>query len=774
MRIPFLWLALGFSSGIIFYSAFHPALKILASLFLMGLPFLWMFRGQKIFIIFLVFLVFIAGMMATHRDEIRPSNAIENWTGLPLKEMRCEGNVSLEGIISNQPEIKIQGRKQTLSFILESKNLMCHKDKERQFFQVQGRVQVFLFQPSSRPDAGDRVRLWGKLEKPRPVINPGQFDYGSYLAQHRIYALFNGYGERSIRIIRTQDISFLWQALAKIQRAIAMRLEGLYQKDEAVLFKALILGTRKGLSSELRDDFIKTGTSHLLAISGLNIALVAGSLYFVFILLFFPQKWAAFFAFMVMLLQVAVAGFGIPVQRAGWMSGAGFLALIFERERQTLNAFFLAFFVILFFDTTSLINVSFQLSFLAVLSLILIIRHFDAHGRWTEFFSSSLAALVGTFPVVLYYFNVFSPVSILANLGAVPLFHMALLNVLVALFPIPLLGDVFAHIAHLFLQAALAWIHFCALPPWAFYLAPTPSFSLIGIYYLCLSAIIGLKTFYPQKKILIASLCSVWLFVFCLFFYSPTREGFKLTYFSAGKNELAAFHLNEKEHWLINTGRSFPSDQSEWILEPYFKKQGIKRLQGIILTDGQKKHLGGLNSLLRDFSTQAIFIPDTPHKNFAFFDPVRGYKKKIKKVRRKETIFLEQNAEIEILETSPALLFKIQYCERTFLYLPDLNERILEVLSVHQKELFDADVLILPSLNEESSMNLEKLFDRIDPLVIVAPGSSEQLKAAALERDLTLWDTQLNGAISFSIRGKRDNGLEVTSVLNGLLRKFKA
>ncbi len=76
---------------------------------------------------------------------------------------------------------------------------------------------------------------------------------------------------------------------------------------------------------------------------------------------------------------------------------------------------------------------------------------------------------------------------------------------------------------------------------------------------------------------------------------------------SAGKNEIIHICFNNKSHWLINVGRGKPSDQGRWIITPYLRSQGINQLTGIVLMDGKQKNIGGLNTVLRNFSTDYLF-----------------------------------------------------------------------------------------------------------------------------------------------------------------------
>jgi competence protein ComEC len=443
MRRPFfgpgLSLAVGILGGRLLGLPETPV--FLLTLFL--LPFLWFFRGRRIFIP--LFLGAIAGLGVLRIEGAfkLPSHHVSHF---------AQGDwVSLEGRVASLPEVKEKGKRRIYSFVLESENLI----QNRKFFESTGKIQVFLFNPQEKASYGNRVRMRGKLLSPKRPQNPGEFDYGHYLRDQGIHAVFEGYGPRSLRIIETK-VAFYQLPLAAVQRlrdACSERLDSAFSLPWNVLLKALILGIRKGLPEEFRDDFMKTGTTHLIAISGMNITLVAGSLFFLAMVLGLPQKGAALVGLLATVGYVFLSGAGIPVVRAGWMAGLFFTGLLMEREKDWMNSLFFALFLILAFDPRALFQVGFQLSFLCVFFLLSLASNLqrDWHVDWL----GTVIIIIGTFPLCVLYFSVFSWTSLFANLLAVPLFHLGVLSGLASLMTsgIPYLGPLGVSIATLFLKA---------------------------------------------------------------------------------------------------------------------------------------------------------------------------------------------------------------------------------------------------------------------------------------------------------------------------------
>ena len=603
-----------------------------------------------------------------------------------------ERQVILFGKVTTEPEVKTKGRKVTASFVLAASKVGRRK--------ADGKVQVFLFQPKVLPEIGDEVRLWGKMQSVPPAMNPGQFDYRHYLQEQDIGLLMNVYGGLSIRSMRAGPKWSFRRLLAKIRKRIGERIDALFPENDRVFIKALILGERKNLSLEWKNDFLKTGTSHLLAISGLNIALAAGSFYILLIAVGISQKPAAFLAMVATIFQVFVAGLGIPVQRAGIMASFGFLALLLERERNGLNLFFLSFLVLLIFDTRSLFNISFQLSFLSLFCLILFSHYWKGRWPWLEALAGSAAVMAGTLPIVVYHFNIFAPISILANLLAIPFFHLTLFTALIAMAAgsVPYLAVPPVSLSHFFLKAGLAWIHFCARPHWGYYFLIEPSPVHMVIYYASLGLVLVSKaTRHLHFRSLVAFGLTIWLISFAALFRPEKSPGFELTVFAAGSNELMHVQFADGSHWLINAGRSLPSDQAEWIIAPYLRSKGIKKLKGILFTDYLKRHTAGFETLKRNFIFEYAVGPFL-YKDNLLLPPASpaGTDSRVIQMRKGDRILIPDGSAIEILDHFQGrFVIGLSHGRHKFLILPYDRPGLMEKLKRHPF-LQDLDVAIVP------------------------------------------------------------------------------
>lgn len=477
MRSAFFWLAAPFLCGIAFKECLSAYFAVHLLCFLV--PALWFSKGSRIYLFLLCAAWFCLGGLHARAAGARPRDAVERFIS--------PEPVRLTGTVRDLPEVKMKGRKRTVSFLLDSEQ--CGR------VPAEGRVQVFLLNPRTVPPAGSRVSLYGKLEKPGSFGR--NFDYENHLRSQGIYAVFQGIGWRSVFIKEISRPSWMTSVQAKIAGIIERFSSG----QACVIYKALVLGTRAGLEPELKNAFFRSGTSHLLAISGLNIALVAGTFYALLIAFRIHRRAAAGLAAAATVFQVCAAGLGFPVLRAGYMACTGFFAIALDRPRHSLNTFFLALLAVLWMDPRSLWNVSFQLSFLSVFSMIVFFPLWE-EWRWKELWAAPLAVGLGTFPAVLWHFGGISAVSWASNLLAVPLFHFTLLGVLagLAFFWMPGAGFLFFGAAGIFLKLALAWIRFCASQPWSYWNLAPLSIPQMAAYYLSLAVLAGARAYWNFRK----------------------------------------------------------------------------------------------------------------------------------------------------------------------------------------------------------------------------------------------------------------------------------
>ncbi len=420
-------------------------------------------------------------------------------------------------VLSHPREFKYLQR-----FVLRADSLAYKKTT----YPVHGRVRVTVRGRGPAIAKGDRVVFHSRLRRPRNFNNPGGFNYQRYMAFKGICRTAYTRGDRLLVVQKAVAVDLSHQ-LTTARRSMATLIDSAGREPSTAILKALIIGDRAAISTQLRNQFNRAGVGHLLAISGLHIGIVATVAFFLFqrLLRFMPpllwrawtRKGAAIFSLLPVFSYGLISGMSPSTQRAVIMVSAFLLTFVVERERDALNILALAAFIILIIYPPSLFSISFQLSFMAVLSILFgvsLIKQAkaDAQSRPAnglvhqmgrkalDFFLVSVFAICGTLPLVMFYFNQISLIGLLANFIFVPLVGFGVIPCgLLALFVYPFssqLALIGVKICVLVLDIVLPLIGFVADLPFAAIKTITPSLLEIICYYLLGWAL--LRHLYPQ------------------------------------------------------------------------------------------------------------------------------------------------------------------------------------------------------------------------------------------------------------------------------------
>lgn len=515
--------------------------------------------------------------------------------------------------------------------------------------QFPEKLRLSWYRPKYRLQAGQYWRFTVRLKRPYGVMNPGTFDYEAYLYQKRIQA--RGYIRNSDYnqiITRTSSSNILYENILALRQSILNKL-ATDREDEGSdpfirnLTMALVLGYRGGLDSTQWQTFQRTGTIHLMAISGLHIGLVAGLVY-VFVGFLWrliavgclripaPQA-AAIAALLAAGLYAMLAGFTIPTQRALVMLVVAMMHIVVKRVPMPAGkTIALALILVLLLDPLAVLSQGFWLSFLAV-SVIIFLTHAvstvttkqasqaadtaiietaaipysAAHLRLfnklkslrfpvRQFVRIQWALTIVLFPVVLYFYQSSSLVSPLANFIAIPVMSLVV---------VPLM---FIATALLFVNATLAGI----------------VFKVIGFIFAFLWQFLETLASW-DVAILANSITSPWLLVpaypaivlLLMIRGTPMRWLAVVllmpAVFSAGESlkhgearvtvldvgQGLAVVVETRQHTLVfDTGAKYSKnfDMGKAVIVPFLRHSGIARIDTLIVSHADNDHIGGFDS----------------------------------------------------------------------------------------------------------------------------------------------------------------------------------
>ncbi len=453
-------------------------------------------RKKNLIVVGLCFFAFIGG--GIHFPTSLPQ--IDEHSVCFYNDRNDRGTVEIQGMLKEEPDVRDRYCLLTIS----ASEITIEGDKK----EVSGDV---LIRVSRYPEYhyGDVLKVTGELETP-PTFE--DFDYRSYLEHQGIYSI--SYYPRIVVLDKGKGFKPL-QWLYSFRESLSDSLAGALPEPQGSLAQGILLGIRSNVPYSVTQAFSRTGTAHILAISGLHISIIIGILLSFLILVFGRQHsiyiWLTLIAIWIYTL---LTGMHPPVIRAAIMGSLFLLAEYLGRQRSAITALAFAAAVMVGIQPQILWSISFQLSFMAMLGLILFYPYFQSWGRkgvarlfeyrdraiaignvFVDGFTVTLAAIIAIWPLVAYYFNILSLVGVPATFLSLPalpaIIVTSALVAFVGLFAI-FASQILGWVAWLFLSYLLLVVQgFDALPFSSFQVSSIPVW-LVWTYYIMLAIVVAL------------------------------------------------------------------------------------------------------------------------------------------------------------------------------------------------------------------------------------------------------------------------------------------
>ena len=305
----------------------------------------------------------------------------------------------------------------------------------QEWAQTRGRIFVRCSWAAGRWAYGDRLELYGNLRAGNAVSasNQRRFDEARWLWVHGAECILSVSGEEGIQRIGRSHApwTILRRGIARFRERLVGLGRSLMGPAEAGLLEAMVLGQQQELPLAIREDFRKTGTIHVLVVSGSNVGLIGLVALAVLSFLRLPREMRYLMLAGILLVYCILTGWSPPILRATLMGILLCWAAIGGLEVSPLNLAAAAACLILAVDPRALADVSFQLSFSAVFGILAVVRMLPAQKktqrpwrRWAGFLRDALtvstAAWAATAPFLLWHFQQVSGIAPLANLAVVP------------------------------------------------------------------------------------------------------------------------------------------------------------------------------------------------------------------------------------------------------------------------------------------------------------------------------------------------------------------
>ncbi|MCP4650069.1 MAG: ComEC/Rec2 family competence protein [PVC group bacterium] len=453
-------------------------------------------RQRKLFVVFLALSCFYLGYCHFINAQILPKNHINNLT--PYKGKY----VQVKGVVVSEP---IQKKNKGV-FVFQC-NELIRKDVGAGLTsaRVQGKVLVNLYQ-DSEIIYGQEVVLMGKLYRPFSFPGEDGFNYRAYLKKQRIFSILS--------VSKKGKIEYTGHNLGNPVKRLAFyiqnKAEGFIDTHmsgpASGVMKAMILGQRGDAPKFFNEALKRTGTVHILAVSGLHVGIVALIVILILKMMQIPFKARYLLSIIILIFYCMLTGGRTSVVRATLMAVTFLISVLIGRDYDPYSALSLAALIILWFAPQQIFDLGFQLSFISVLAIFIfspkIMGIFPKQilenkcGKYLiGSISVSISAWLGTLGIIAYYFNIITPIAILANLFIVPLLFVIVASSFLFIFLgglISILAGSLALSCEFFITMLYKLNSGFLLIPGAYYNIPDISIHNLIMYYSFLVGVFGL------------------------------------------------------------------------------------------------------------------------------------------------------------------------------------------------------------------------------------------------------------------------------------------
>lgn len=551
-------------------------------------------RSRLIAAVTFICMVILCGMLAYYIASGRDSS-LEAQTG---------EHATVDCIIAGDPVIK--------PFYTQY-DVRLKNSSEKAFLRVKG-LRTYGY--------GSCVRVYCKIDDINGMRNFGDFDFRGYYKNKGIFKILTADRVETLkgRGCGSLDL-FLHASKSKVREVIYSALPG----AEAALMYGIITGDRTDMDEETKDAYAKAGLSHILSVSGLHVGFLLLMINFLLGPFKLDIRFKSAITAIVVFYYILVIGAPAPALRAFLMLVFTLLAKIFRRGYDLTSSISAAMLILLLYKPMSIHDPGFVISFGCMYSIAFFYEPLYKRLRrlpnvLRNPLAVSLAVWLGITPVLVYYFNYASVISIIANLAAIPLSFvitlMGFVGVLVGCISKLAALYIFSVCYYSLKLLNLLTVTSAKLPFAGFYIPRLPLYLWIVYYIAFLQFLCGTSSKYYmayQKKFASATLLLV---VLSVGIYISPSPYLKLLFIDVGQGDSTCIVTPWKRVMLIdgggtlkNTGGTF--DVGRDITVPALLHNGVWKIDTVMLSHIDDDHLEGLLSVLEVFRVRNLVMPET-------------------------------------------------------------------------------------------------------------------------------------------------------------------
>ncbi len=661
---------------------------------------------------------------------------------------------------------------------------------------------------------GDHLRIYGRLNRPRPADNPGEYDRAAHLRGDRILSLLHAESPDCVEIV---EVGSPWRITRWLNVARDYADEMLWRyvsRDEAGLAAAILLGNREELPPDRSEAFLLTGTVHIVTIAGLHVGVLAWLLFQGLRLGLVPRGPALFGVMVITACYAWLTGSEPPVMRAAVMVAVVCWSLWRGRGGLKFNSLAVAALVIMLYNPADLFRTGSQLSFLAVGCFVWLgsqwrvwfqrdaldrliadtrpwpVQMWNAlrHYIWQGLIAGTIVFFV-TLPLVMARFHTVAPTSIPLNVIVIVPMQIAMVagfGVLTLGGLIPGMGQFCGRICDIalsFLDHCIVWAS--KLPGGHAWVAGPSDWWLIGFYgglalWLAIPAIR-----FPRR----------WLIAFVLAWSAigsgvswlrqrPHPDTIECAFVSVGHGLAVVVHLPDGRTLLYDSGSMISPHVASRAVSGYLWERGITHLDAVFLSHADTDHFNAVPELLDRFSIGAIYVSPVMFKDqiaslAKLKASISAHGTTLRETWRGDNLLAGENCRVEVLhppkeglrasDNANCVVLAVEAVGRRILLTGDLEPPGLQEVITEQE--WKCDVLSAPHHGSVRSLPEEILNWSRPEWVVISGGEREntdKVRTAYSSTGSVILNTYVDGEVSICLDRER---VQVTTFRDG---KFKS
>ena len=548
---------------------------------------------------------------------------------------------------------------------------------------------------------GTVINLSGEFNLPDLARNTGGFNYRRYLNSQKIYGVIRA---KNYYVSNLAKFNLIYYIQDEISKSFAR----LFPKNEMGLIIGMMIGETKDISEDVLENFKTTGITHLIAVSGSNVVYVVVLVQFLF-KKFFGKRATYFISIFFLILFMLISGASASVCRATLMIILSICADIFFLKSDTFSNILTSAFILILLNPLVIYDVGFILSFGGTLGIVLLSKDFTKFfkklGKLNETLSVTCSAQLILAPIMMYYFNTFSILSIVTNIIVVPISG----SITILGFAVFIISKISFPIAKLIanslyvLATFTIWVaNIFSKIPFSLIRTITPNVLEIFLFYLVVFYFANLKVRGKKYRFIgeaqnnetkvtkiLANIRLIWVIAFIvvfafseIFYYRFPRNYLDIRGIDVGQGDSVLIETDSRKFILIDGGGSENYDVGENILLPYLLDRRVLNIDTIFSSHSDADHLNGIITALENMHVNNVVIGKGALGYEKLYQIAESKNVKVIEVQKGDILEIE-NLVFEVLSPSIemdnsnvndySLVFKLIYGEKSMLFTGDIS-----------------------------------------------------------------------------------------------------